>query len=109
MVWIGGKKMANNDSGVGLTSRVQCRLTPRELREVREGARTAGMTLSNYVRRRILGHRVIASADQALIRELRRLGGLAKHLHVQSGGVYKHETAAVLVAVRRSIEKLARE
>ena len=101
--------MTDRDSGMGLTSRVQCRLTPRELMEVREQARTAGMTLSKYLRHRLLGHRVVANADQAMIRELRRLGGLAKHLHVQSGGVYRDETAAVLVAVRRCIEKLARE
>ena len=69
----------------------------------------AGMTLSNYLRHRVLGHRVVAQADQVTIRELRRLGGLAKHLHNEGKGVYRHETAAVLVAVRRYIENMARE
>jgi hypothetical protein len=45
-----------------------------------EQAAMAGLSLSEYLRRRIVGGRpLIAHTDEWMIRELRRLGGLLKH------------------------------
>ena len=41
--------------------------------------------------------------DATTIRELRRLGGLLKKVHVDSGGAYSEETAAALTALRAAI------
>jgi len=45
--------------------------------------------------------------DATAIRELRRLGGLVKKVHVDSGGAYSKETASALVALRAAIDRLA--
>jgi len=85
---------------------LEFRLRQAEKDEIQENAALAGMTMSEYIRRRALGRPVLAAADIAVVRELRRLGGLAKHLHVNSGGVYSKETADVLVALRAYIDGL---
>jgi hypothetical protein len=85
---------------------MEFRLRREEKEEIRENASLAGMTMSEYVRRRAAGKPVLAAADMAVVRELRRLGGLMKHLHVTSGGVYSKETADVLVALRTYIDGL---
>jgi hypothetical protein len=63
-----------------LTDRVNVRLTERENAELREAAAAAEITLSEYVKRRALGRVVTASTDLKVVRELRRLGGLVKHV-----------------------------
>jgi hypothetical protein len=85
---------------------LEFRLRQAEKDAIQENAALAGMTMSEYVRRRTLGKPVLAAADLAVVRELRRLGGLVKHLHVTSGGVYSKDTADVLVSLRRYIDGL---
>lgn len=63
-----------------LSKRVNLRLTEREDAEVRDAAAVTDLTLSEYVKQRALGRVVIASTDLTVVRELRRLGGLVKHV-----------------------------
>jgi len=56
-----------------LTARANIRVTVEELAELREAAETADKSLSEYVRTRAVGRPVIASADMAIVRELRLL------------------------------------
>ena len=86
---------------------INVRVTPAEKQALREDAALAGLTLSAYCRRRFLGRVVVARTDRATIRELRRVGGLLKFVHVQSGGAYSEQTAKALRDVRACIEKLA--
>jgi len=88
---------------------VNVRVTASEKAELREAASLAGLSVSEYARRRIFGRRVVASADLAMIRELRRLGGLLKHLYGQTGDTYSRETAAALAAIKGYIEKLSKD
>jgi len=74
-----------------------------------EDAAIAGLTISALSRRRMLGRRVVANVDAAMIRELRRLGGLLKHLHVESGGAYAEQTSDVLRVVKTAIELISGE
>jgi len=85
------------------------RLTASEKARLQEEAALAGLSVSKLARRRLLGRRVVAKADVTLVNELRRLGGLMKHLHNESGGAYSHETSEVLVALRKAIEAMARD
>ncbi len=65
------------------TSPFQVRLTATERAELEAAAEKAGLTLSEYIRRRALGRRVAAPralTDIQTLNELRRLGGLVKHL-----------------------------
>jgi len=79
------------------------RMTPAEKRRLREQAGGAGLTLSAYARRRMLGHVVVPAVDMQMIRELRRIGGLLKATHLQSRGAHREETAAALGDVRAAI------
>lgn len=58
-------------------------------------------------RRRYFGRPIVANADLLMIKELRRLGGLLKHVHNESDGSYSHSTAQALHAVRDCIDPLA--
>lgn len=86
---------------------VNVRLTSAEKVRLRENAEMASLSVSEYVRRRSLGRPVLAKADQVVIRELRRLGGLVKHVHVESQGAYNEQTAAALRALGGYIERLS--
>ena len=91
-----------------LTAVVNIRLTAGERAAVAENAETAGLTVSAYCRRLILGRTVHAHVNTAVIRELRRLGGLLKAVHVQSDGAYSASTAAALDDLRNAIGRVAR-
>jgi hypothetical protein len=85
------------------------RLTLAEKERLKEDADLAALSMSELIRRRYFGRPIIANADAAMIRELRRIGGLLKHVHVESGGAYSGETAAALGALKTYIEKLSRD
>lgn len=56
------------------------RVTQEEKKRIAEYAAFFGLSVSEYMRRRILGGRLpIPKTDALAIRELRRLGGLLKH------------------------------
>lgn len=88
---------------------VNVRMTVSEKARLKEEAEIAGLTVSQLVRRRCLGRRVVAATDAAMIRELRRLGGLLKHLHTETGGTYSTDTAQALAAIREAIERLSHD
>lgn len=90
-------------------ARCNVRLRAGELIELREAAEQSGLSLSEYMRRRALGIVVIARADMAVVRELRRLGGLLKRVHVDSQGAYSTMTAQALGEISRYMGALSRD
>lgn len=59
---------------------ITLRVTPEEKDRLREHTALMGVSLSAYVRTKILGGRpLIPRTDECTIRELRRMGGLLKH------------------------------
>ena len=91
-----------------LDDRINVRLTRDEKVRLKEDADLAGLSMSELVRRRYFGRPIIASADAAMIKELRRIGGLVKHTFLESEGMYSADTSAALKAVKHYIEKLSR-
>ena len=75
-------------AAVGLTERLDVRVSPGEKEMLRRLAADAGVPVSELVRLRALGRPVVPRTDATTIRELRRLGGLLKKVHVDSGGAY---------------------
>jgi hypothetical protein len=70
-----------------------------------EQAAIAGLSVSEYMRRLFFGGRpLIARTDEQMIRELRRMGGLLKHLGRENDSV---QTGKVLESIRQAIENLA--
>ena len=88
---------------------IAVRLTATEKERLLENAYHAGLGLSEYTRRRLFGRRVIAQADAVMVRELRRIGGLLKHIHNETQGRYSQDTADALRAVKAYIEGLTRD
>ena len=87
---------------------INVRLTAAEKARLKEDADAAGLSVSELVRRRYFGRPIVANADAVMLKEVRRLGGLLKHIHSESRGAYSKETAAALIAIRDYIEKLSR-
>lgn len=89
-----------------LAARLQLRLTPGEKQRVVDDAELAGLTVSEFIRRRALGRPVLAAIDLQMQRELHRIGGLLKHVHNESRGAYSSQTAAMLVELRTCIQRI---
>jgi hypothetical protein len=89
-----------------LTERLDVRVAPEEKEQLRRIAAGAGMSVAELVRGRALGRPVISRTDATTIRELRRLGGLLKKVHLDGGGAYSRETASALTALRAAIVRL---
>ncbi|WP_165072861.1 hypothetical protein [Desulfovibrio sp. ZJ200] len=90
------------------------RLTAEEDARITRQAATAGISVSEYMRRLFFGGRpIIARTDDQIIRELRRLGGLLKHHFAvvkQTGNAATlTELEAALRAIRGTIEALSEQ
>ncbi len=83
------------------------RVTATERDAVVAQARVCGLTVSAYCRSLILGRVVTSRTDLSVVNELRRLGGLAKAMHIASGGTHSEETAAAWRAVTAAINRIA--
>ena len=91
----------------GLTARLDVRVAPAEKEQLGVIARDAGLPVAELVRLRALGRPVVSRTDATTIRELRRLGGLLKMVHIESGGAYRQQTAELLTMLRAAVGKLA--
>jgi phosphate uptake regulator len=75
-----------------LTRRITFRLSESEYAQVSGELAVCGLSLSAFARKRLLGQRVASQADLAVLGELRRLGGLLKHIHNETRGAYSDLT-----------------
>jgi hypothetical protein len=87
---------------------VNARFSEEEHREIKVQAEASHLTVSEYIRRRIFGKRVVSQADLAVLAELRRLGGLLKHVHLETRGTYSELTANAIRALEAYARKLER-
>lgn len=108
-------KAKKAETGAGLSAARQwltLRVSAEEKRRVEEQATLAGLSVSEYMRRLVFGGRpVVAAADEAVLRELRRIGGLLKHHFetVRQAGLGEEITAHMSDTLRllsRSIETI---
>jgi hypothetical protein len=90
-----------------LTERLDVRVSPEEKEQLRAMAARAGRPVAELVRCRALARPIIPRSDATTIRELRRLGGLLKKVHVDSRGAYSERTAAALADLHAAISALA--
>lgn len=92
-----------------MEARLNLRLPQSELAIIKENASMAGISMSEMVRARYFGKKVVANTDLAMIRELRRTGGLLKSVHTESHGAYSKDTAALLGQLGDLIDKLSKK
>jgi hypothetical protein len=92
--------------------RIGLRVPDEEWLKIREQAEICHLTVSEYIRRRVLGKRVVPQADLAVLAELRRLGGLLKHVHLETRGTHSELTADAIRALAtytRALERSHKE
>ncbi|RQH09600.1 plasmid mobilization protein [Paraburkholderia dinghuensis] len=96
-----------------LDASVTIRLSVSERDRLKEDADLAGLTVSELVRRRYFNRPIAANVDRAYFKgllrirsELGRVGGLLKHVHVESGGSYSAQTAEALRTVTATVESV---
>ena len=89
-------------------SRLYVRFRLEEKRKLSGEAKKAGLTMSEYVRRRALGLAVKSRVSEQAINELRRLGGLQKYLALKDPE-NEQRYQEVLAALLTSIKELDKE
>ena len=104
--------MEKSKAAIRFQKRRTLRHTAEEDKKLTRQAETAGISVSEYMRRLFFGGRpIIARTDDQTIRELRRLGGLLKHhfdmvKRTGSTGTLV-ELDAALRQIRQAIETLS--
>lgn len=110
-----GRKAMKKTSGrsTRFQNRRTVRLTAAEDEKLRGQADSAGLSVSEYMRRVFFGGRpLVARTDAQTIRELRRLGGLLKHhftdIRATGRAESLEEMNRTLQTIRQSIETLSK-
>lgn len=93
---------------------LKVRCLPEEADAIRQKAQDSGVTVSEFLRCAGLGRKTRSTLDSQIINELRRLGGLQKHLFSEGGGHagggrLSREYADILVAITEAIKRIDRE
>lgn len=73
---------------------------------VREKAHDSGMSIGQFMLAAALKRQTRSRIDAHIINELRRLGGLQKHLFRQGDGVLSKEYANVLMEITDAIKRI---
>jgi len=92
-----------------LDSRLTLRLSDREKEMIRDEADLAGLSMSELVRSRYFGRPIMASVDLNMIKQLKKITGLLKHIHTSSGGAYSEQTASTLTEVKMFLVQIQRQ
>jgi hypothetical protein len=83
------------------------RFTAEERRFVIGEADNGGLSVSSFIRKRSLGHRITPKTDLRVLAELRRLGGLLKHTHNETKGAYSALTSSCLKEIAAYIRSMS--
>jgi hypothetical protein len=92
----------------GLDAIINVRTLPAEKEQLQFEADLASMSLSALVRARITGKPIIAKADEMVIKELRRLGGLLKMVHNETNGAHSVATAEAIKRLSEYVTRLSK-
>ena len=106
-----GKK---DEDRVKFQRRRTLRLSGEEDARLTREAEAAGISVSEYMRRRFFGGRpIIARTDDQAIRDLRRLGGLLKHsfaaVREHGGASVVREMESLLRRIGEAIDRLGEQ
>jgi hypothetical protein len=85
------------------------RLTMEERRQIASEADACGLSVSSFMRKKCLGGRTTPKTDLRVLAELRRLGGLLKHLHNETKGAYSALTSDCLREMAAYVRRLNAE
>ena len=87
------------------TSALSFRVDSREKADIQNSAADAAMSVSEYCRRKALNQTLTHRFDTDAIAELKRQGGLLKHLH-NNGLLHQDETADIVKKIAAIVNGL---
>ena len=88
------------------TGTVMVRVTDEEKHIINCNAKDAGLKAPAFLRAVGMGRKTANTIDKQVINELRRLGGLQKHLFNNSGGAHSKEYSAILIEIKSVIQRI---
>lgn len=91
------------------TAKISLRVTEQERTFLADEADLCGLSISSLLRQKGLGKRITAKADLRVLAELRRIGGLLKHIHNETKGAYSAKTAEAIREITRYARLLNEE
>ena len=94
------------DEADRLDASVHLRLKSEEKEQLKHDADVAGLSMSELIRRQYFSQTIRSRADDVMINELRRLGGLLKHTHNITGGTHFAQTASILTKLEDFVDRL---
>ena len=89
--------------------KISLRTTEKEHKQLTDEADLCGLSVSSFLRQRALGKRVSAKTDLRVLAELRRIGGLLKHIHNETKGAYSAKTAEAIREITRYVQQMNEE
>jgi hypothetical protein len=99
--------MMSDEQEAKRMARIDIRCLEVEKAQLQQKAADCGMTVTAYMVSAALGRQTRSKVDAQILNELRRLGGLQKHLFTEGGGKLSKELAAVLAEVQAAIARVA--
>lgn len=93
----------SSDEHEDLPERVTVRFTTKEKLALVKMCEQEGVTLAAFVRSRVFGKRMSSKSDSTMLNELRRQGGLLKHLCYE-GMLSQDEINPVLSDIKKAID-----
>lgn len=84
------------------------RCFPDEKIQIEEKAKDCGLSMGQYLVQCGLGRQTRSNVDSMVINELRRLGGLQKHLFVEGQGGLSAQYADVLQEIKLAISRVGK-
>ena len=95
--------------------RIGIRLNDEERKRVWEQAEVSSLSISEFIRRQILGIQIVPKSEliaigqlTRILGELRRLGGLLKNIHVETRGRYSEDTRKAIQTLEAYVSDLRR-
>lgn len=85
------------------------RCFPEEKKQIEERAKDCSMSKGQYLILCGLGKQTRTKVDSQVINELRRLGGLQKHLFIEGQGGLSSKYSDILDEIKLAIQRIAQD
>jgi len=89
------------------TKIIHVRLSEQEYETLLFKINASGLTISEFIRRAANNRRITSKIEANVVNELRRIGGLLKHVHNESNGAYSSDTASAIFEIREAVKHLS--
>jgi len=89
------------------TQRFTLRWNEAEFEEIKANAEIAHISITAYIRKRVLGLKLRAKIEMKMIAELSRLGSILRRIHTDSQGAYSELTKNMMNEIRDFIKVLS--